>query len=450
MTTAAPENPNQLEESLLDDKVMKTLMDETGHIDADKMAVHIAKYQAAAAKSDPTIAQQVADGLEKGLRDFAARGGSSKPLPMGDMADRLYKGNTAMYNGLGLSVKERRQIAATGRGPGAELFGKYENMGAFLQDVPKIVNAMGESALGDGGALVPEEFRATLLALELETALVRPRATVIPMTSASVRIPSIKDTTHASTVSGGVGASWLGEASSLATATQPTFSQVLLTARKLTGFTIAGNELLADSAVSLEALIMTLFAAALAYFEDDAFISGIGAGQPLGILNADAMVSVTKETGQVAASINYQNIVKQYSRMLPQSLNRAVFYCGPDAFPELAQMSLNVGTGGSAVFVQNMVGGPPTSIFGRPLIVTEKAQALGTAGDLVFADMGYYLIGDRQQLMMAASQHYAFATDQMAWRFTQRVDGRPWIQSALTPRHSTATLSPFVSIATRS
>lgn len=284
--------------------------------------------------------------------------------------------------------------------------------------------------------------------------MVRSRATIIPMNSASVRIPAIRDASHVTSVFGGVQGSWLQEAANLSSGgagtTQPTFQQILLNARKLTGFTIAANELLADSALSLEALIMTLFAKALAYFEDDAFLSGVGAGQPLGILNADAMVSVTKEAGQPAATINYQNIVKQFSRMLPQSIGKAVWYCGPDAFPELAQMALSVGTGGAPVWISNIQGGAPATIFGRPLIITEKAQALGTAGDLVFADMSYYLIGDRQSLQMTASQHYAFATDQMAWRFVQRVDGRPWIQTALTPRHSSATLSPFVSLATRS
>lgn len=452
--TAAVATPNELEESLLDAKVIRSLQDDSGHIDPDKMAAHVVQYQTASAKKNPDIASEVADQLEKGFQDFFARH-DAKPMPMGELVtDKQFARNGKFYKNLGMSVAQRRQIAATGRGPGVEFFEKYANFSDFLTDVPKITNALSEGTLADGGATVPEEYRAELLMLALEDAMVRSRATIIPMNSASVRIPAIRDASHATSVFGGVQGSWLNEAANLSSGgagtTQPTFQQVMLTARKLTGFTIAANELLMDSALSLEALIMTLFAKALAYFEDDAFISGVGAGQPLGILNADAMVSVTKETGQPAATINYQNIVKAFSRMLPQSLNRAVWYCGPDAFPELAQMALNVGTGGAPVWISNIQNGAPASIFGRPLIITEKAQALGTAGDLVFADMSYYLIGDRQSLQMTASQHYAFATDQMAWRFVQRVDGRPWIQTALTPRHSTATLSPFVSLATRS
>ena len=232
--------------------------------------------------------------------------------------------------------------------------------------------------------------------------------------------------------------------------TQPTFGQLLLTARKLTGYTVASNELLADSAISLEALIMTLFSEALAYFEDDAFLTGTGAGQPLGVLNASALVSVAKETGQAATTIVYENLVKMFSRALPQSMGRGIWYAHPDIFPQLAQLSLSVGTGGSAVWISNIVGGPPATIFGRPVIFTEKAETLGTAGDIVFADLGFYLIGDRQSLMMASSPHVNFSTDEMVWRFVQRVDGRPWLSAALTPRNGTNTLSPFVNLATRS
>ena len=138
-----------------------------------------------------------------------------------------------------------------------------------------------------------------------------------------------------------------------------------------------------------------------------------------------------------------------FSRMLPQSLSRAVWIGHPNIFPQLAQLALNVGTGGSAVWLTNVAGGPPATIFGRPLILTEKAETLGTAGDLYFVDLGFYLIGDRQSLSVAASPHVNFTTDEMTWRFVQRVDGRPWLQTALTPRNGTTTLSPFINLATR-
>ena len=70
------------------------------------------------------------------------------------------------------------------------------------------MKALNEGSGEAGGFLVPEEFRAELLSLALEEAVVRPRATVIPMASNTIKIPRIKDTSHASNVHGGVTANW--------------------------------------------------------------------------------------------------------------------------------------------------------------------------------------------------------------------------------------------------
>jgi len=196
-------------------------------------------------------------------------------------------------------------------------------------------------------------------------------------------------------------------------------------------------------------LLGRMFPEALAYFEDDAFINGDGAGEPLGILNADALITVTKETGQAATTLVAENLDKMYSRMLPSSVGNAVWIAHPDTFPQLASLSRAVGTGGSAIWVSNISDGPPSSIYGRPLIFSEKAQTLGTAGDIYFVDLSYYVVADRQAVTMAASEHVRFTNDEMVWRFVERIDGRPWIDSALTPRNGSNTLSPFVNLAAR-
>ena len=411
---------------------------------------------------DGELSTQLRNELRAGLKEFSVLTDTPlKRLPMGGDGVSVSAAMNQVYKDLGLNREQRRQIAATGREPGQKLVHQWDNLGDFLIDaagalVPEIRSRiqatqkdMSESLLGDGGALVPPEFRAELLQLALESAVVRPRARVIPMGSAAVSIPAIRDTTHASSVFGGVSASWISEMASLSTVTQPNFSRVQLVARKLTGYPVASNELLADSAISLESIILALFGQAIAYFEDDAFIQGTGVGQPLGLLNANALVTVAKEAGQAANTINYQNIVRMYSRILPQSHSRCVWLVHPDTFPQLAQLALNIGVGGSAVWISNIAGGPPGTIFGCPIIVTEKAQTLGTAGDIMCVDLSYYLIGDRQSLAVMASPHVNFTTDEMAWRFVQRVDGQPWLLSALTPRHGSSTLSPFVNLATR-
>ena len=194
-----------------------------------------------------------------------------------------------------------------------------------------------------------------------------------------------------------------------------------------------------------------LFPKAANFFEEKAFWKGTGAGMPLGILNAGntARIDVTRDT---AGHVTYQDIVNMSSHILPSSENNVVWFANPSVKKDLYTMALNVGTGGSAIFVNPLTGGavntPPQTIFGRPIIFTEHLAALGTLGDLVCADLSYYLIGDRQQFAMEASPHVKFVNDQTVWRGIERLDGRPWLDSALTLEDGVTTVSPSVAIAT--
>ncbi len=304
-----------------------------------------------------------------------------------------------------------------------------------------IKNAFGSTVPSDGGFLIPESLRAELLKVALESAVVRSRARVIPMDSLRVPFPTIDATSNASSVYGGMVGYWTEESGALVQS-QAKFGRVVLEAKKLTGYSEVPNELFTDSAISFAAFLEQAWPEAIAFFEDDAFLTGGGVGEPLGALNGSAVVTVTENT---ANTIKYADVVAMYARMLPGSLSRAVWVASIDTFPQLATMELS--SGSPAVWINNgIAGGPPMTILGRPVIFTEKVPALGTTGALSFIDFGYYLVGDRQVMQMETSPHYKFANDQTAVRIIERVDGRPWINSAITPKNGGATLSPFVSL----
>lgn len=312
----------------------------------------------------------------------------------------------------------------------------------------RIRNAFSSTVPSEGGFLIPEVLRSELLRVALETAIMRPRARVIPMESLRVPFPAIDATSNASSVYGGIVGYWTEEAAAL-TASQATFGRIVLDAKKLTMYTEAPNELISDSAISFQAFIDQIFPEAMGFYEDDAFLNGTGVGMPLGVLNGGNLISVAAEVGQPADTITWINVLAVFSRMLPSSLNRAVWIASIDTFPELATMALNVGTGGGPVWLSNGASGPPMTILGRPVIFTEKVAKLGDLGDLNFIDPGMYLIGDRQVMSAMSSPHYKFGNDMTAFRIVERVDGRPWMQSAITPKNGGATLSPTVNIAAR-
>jgi HK97 family phage major capsid protein len=347
--------------------------------------------------------------------------------------------------------------------PGAALDNRFKSKADFfrsawhlnrdpanLTKMSEIQNAYSSTVPADGGFLVPESMRASLLMAALEREIVRPRATVIPMETLRVSLPVVDSTTNVGSVFGGMIAYWTEEAATM-TPTQAKFAKLMLEAKELTGYAVVPNSLLQDSIISFAAFIDRVWPMAMAHFADLAYMRGTGVGEPLGFIGATnpAAVSVAKETNQPALTIVWENIVKMFARLLPGSMSSAVWLVSPDTFPELATMALGVGTGGGPVWLNNGVGGPPATILGRPVVITEKANVLGTRGDIVLADLSYYYIGDRQMMSAASSEHVAFQSNSTAYRIIQRVDGRPGLLSAITPTNNGPALSAFVELDTR-
>jgi HK97 family phage major capsid protein len=351
------------------------------------------------------------------------------------------------------------------RAVGAPLNGVWPDFYAFLQDIYgaktgrvtneaaerwKAYNTYSEKVPSEGGFLVPEEFRSTILRLAMENAVVRPRATVIPMGSPRLNIPCIDETSRVSSVFGGVVVYRTEEGAEL-TESSATFASVKLDVTKQTALSHVPNELIRDWG-AFGAFMDSTLPAAMAFSEDVDYISGNGVGGPLGGLNAanTALIAVSGETSQTASTIVWENVIKMYARMLPSSLGSAVWIASPDTFAELATMALVVGTGGSAVWLTDGRGAPVLTLLGRPVIMSEKAPAaLGTQGDLSFVDWGMYLIGDYQMMTIDSSPHVKFTSDKTTFRAIARNDGQPWLKSPLTPHNNSATLSPFVTLATR-
>lgn len=216
------------------------------------------------------------------------------------------------------------------------------------------------------------------------------------------------------------------------------------------GLCYATDELLQD-ARALESVISDAFAEEFGFKIDDAILNGTGAGQPLGIMNSGALVTVPKETGQAAATIVYENIVKMWARLWARSRQNAVWYINQDIEPQLFRMSLAVGTGGVPVYLPagGLSQSPYGTLFGRPVISIEHAATLGAAGDILLCDLSQYLLIDKGGINAASSIHVRFLYDESVFRFIYRADGQPIWNSALTPFKGAAAQSPFIALATR-
>lgn len=292
----------------------------------------------------------------------------------------------------------------------------------------------------DGGFSVPTEVFSQWLDHSLESEIVRSRADVRAMVSSDAVAPGWDDGDHSASLYGGFTGQWVPEAGDITPAT-PKMRLIHLHARKLAILASVSNELIADG-VNFENQLGVAITKALGFFLDTAFLNGAGAAAPLGVINSSATISVAKETNQTAATINYTNVAKMFARLMPASIPNAIWVCNSTAIPQLLQLSIPIGVGGSQIPVLNESNGV-WRMLTLPVIFTEKTPALGTKGDIGLYDFAQYAIGLRADFTLAKSQHVGFTTDTTYYRGIIRVDGQPKLTKPITPVHGD-TLSPFV------
>ena len=223
------------------------------------------------------------------------------------------------------------------------------------------------------------------------------------------------------------------------------FRSVELVAHKLIGYTVASDELVADAAISLgDFLAGPLgFAGGVAWMEDYAFLRGSGAGQPLGVINAGATITVARQA--VATPVQYVDLVNMLESFLPSG--RGAWFITQSALSNLMTIQ---DPNGSYVWQPNAREGMPQTIFGFPVFFTEKLPTVGNAGDVLLADWSYYLIGDRQATTIESTQYDQWRYDKTSWRVVHRVDGQPWLSTPLTLQDGTIQISPFVILGAKS
>lgn len=452
-TITVPDTPEGLAELLADDAKRQAVF-----ATKDTTQEFFAKYTKTM-NNGGAISKQISEQVTNTMTEFLKENGVTKP---DQTALAELKANMRTSTPPGFGNGAIRNAAHNPKLLTAKLDGLYNGLGEFVMDiqshrqgravrnpeafaeVQEITNKYSELDPATGGFLVPEEMRSTILSLSLEQSIVRSRATVITMGSLSTKIPFVDATTHVGSVFGGMVFYWVGESETI-TPTEAKFGNVKLEANKLVGGARVPNELWRD-APALSSWLEMAAPMGLSFYEDVGFITGNGVDQPLGVLESPAKIEVAKESAQSADTIVTENVLKMYSRMLPQSLGNAVWLVNQTTLPQL--FTLNIGTNENPIFIVDITASPRMTMLGRPIIVTEKVPALGNAGDIAFIDWRYYLLGDRQAVSMDFSEHSRFMNDETEMRIIERVDGRPWVQSALTPLNG-ETVSPYVTLAER-
>lgn len=311
----------------------------------------------------------------------------------------------------------------------------------------RAASGLSESVPSDGGFLVQQDFVTELLKRTYETGILASRVSRIPLSTNAngLKINGVDESSRANGARwGGIQTYWENEADQLI-ASKPKFRVMDLTLKKLTGLCYTTDELLQDAA-ALESVLRQGFAEEFGFKIDDAILAGTGTGQPLGILNSDALVKVPKESGQTEL-IKVENLFNMWSRLWGRSRANAVWYINQELEPLLFTMKI----GDVPVYIPagGLSEAPYATLFGRPVVPLEQCSAAGEAGDIILADMSQYLLIDKGGINAASSIHVRFLYDENVYRFIYRVDGQPIWNKPLQPYKGSASVSPFVALASR-
>jgi len=291
-----------------------------------------------------------------------------------------------------------------------------------------------------GGYLVPDKQLEGILNVTPESSIIRPIAMVISGDPSSpdqkILIPALK--TGAKGEFGGFTFEGLNDGVAPTNDNDLDFEQVELKPEEQVG-TIKVSEALMRNAKGLDMFLRKTIGNAKSAVEDFMFINGNGAGQPTGILNSAALLTLSRGTTDL---ISYSDILSLISRQL--DLSGCIFSLARSAMPTIMRLAddnkNNIFIGGDATK------GIPDRLLGYPIKWTTHSPAMGVKGDIIFGNFKYYLIGDGTSFRIDVGYSGDDFTKRMVTlRALWDVDGDSWVKEPVKLMDG-KTYSPFVTL----
>lgn len=336
-------------------------------------------------------------------------------------------------------------------GGGVYSSGRFNGLGDFLQAVGNApmhhderlqlaataFGGMSEGIDSAGGFAVPVEYARRIITGFLEGSWMMKNCDVRPMASQTLRVPAFDDSDRSGgLLYGGIKATWAAEAAQPDTSTAK-LRQLELAARKLFILVPITSEALADG-INMESELGNALSESASFFLEECMIaSGTGAGQPLSVLNSEGVIEVSPEAGQGEDTITYANLAAMVGKLHPACFANSSWLVNPTCVPQLLKLTIPVENAAGEVVGGSFYPALTESngqyrLLGRPCVLTEKAKALGEAGDLILLDPSQYIIGLRQQISIDRSAHVGFLNDTVYFRMIVRVDGMSKWQKTVT------------------
>ena len=294
----------------------------------------------------------------------------------------------------------------------------------WCQDHGVESRAQGSTGSTTGAAFVPDVLESTVLRLVNEYSAFTSNAMNATMSSDYVLFPK-------RTAGAGSGY-WISENTAITT-TDPTSTQVALTAKKVSGAVVIASELLRDSIVSISDWLAAELALTLSTaIETAAFngnpsnapaVAGIATGYTGGLYastGATYAASLVTAAGDTPDEVTKANLLKMMATLAQHSQAGAKWFVSPFFFATCMQ-NLDLAQGGSVGMSQGM----GLTFLGKPVVLTDQlpsgADSTGAVMALYGDMMNSSIYGVRQGIEIASSDQVNFLSDQSVIRAVARV-----------------------------
>jgi HK97 family phage major capsid protein len=254
-----------------------------------------------------------------------------------------------------------------------------------------------------GGFLVPEDFQAELVKKIAAQTVIRANARVVQTSRDIVRWPRVAYTTD-DIYTSGVRLTWTGESPASATThrvTDPVYGNITIPVHTAMASMPISNDLIEDAAFDVVGQSSDLLSEAFAIGEDAVFVSGTGAGQPMGFMSE---VSTTVDStapayvASGAAGTLTANGLIDLAFALPDQYDRNAKWYMAKATEKVIRKLVGT-TSGDYLYPIGGVGLERLAapeLLGYPIVRCVNMPALTTnAYPIAFGDMRGYIVADR-------------------------------------------------------
>jgi HK97 family phage major capsid protein len=278
----------------------------------------------------------------------------------------------------------------------------------------------------------------------------------ISINSNTLNIPALNETSLADgSRHGGVLAYWVTEGNT-ATSSYPALTQVQAILNTQVVLVYVTNQLLQDANIeAFDQFIGKKVALEFLWQENNAVVNGSGSGQPTGVLNQPALVTVAKSTNDTNAMFGFDDLANMYKSLYPPSRANAVWLMNPEAYSVFIRQVFVTASGTATTYPAfggvsyNAADEFPLKIFGRPVIENMSNPQLGLPGDIALVDLSQLVTAEQPGMQADVSYEIQFTSLQTCFRFVRRYDIKsPWT-AALTSVDGHYSYSPFVVLASR-